>query len=265
MITTPSDAARSPFPHLRRERSRTATLRWGRALPSVARLLADRRADVALPACPLLRAGDNYEHTFSDAVAYWTALDHLLRYQLGWTHPAQGLSRWLDEGAPDKLRPLALVRYVWLGDGYLQRYLGWRLEKTNDHLSSAWTTRLAALEHTWGEEGQPIGPWQLHLEDPGMHALSPEQGEPPKLALLEPFGSLVGPANSPLLGQAEPVVLFRGSLEDGWYGALNLAPTPAVRVISERHGLIGVYTRSPSTRRWHTVTEEIHSWGHRPS
>ncbi len=208
-------ATRNPFPHLRREVSDSRAMHWGRALPVVVRLLADRRADVALPACPVLRFGENWDRTFSGALAYWTALDHVLRFQLGWTFPAQGLVRWLDEGTPDHTHPLALIRHVWLGDGYLSRYLAWRIEKTDDHLPSAWADKLANISDEWGKEGQPIGPWQLHLES-GGHALGPEQSEPPKLAWLSPFSAPGTETMPPLLGQAEPVLPFRGSLESGW-------------------------------------------------
>jgi len=257
-------AAQNPFPHLRREVADSKAMDWGRALPAVVRLLADRRADVALPICPVLRSGESWDRTFSSALAYWTALDHVLRFQLGWTFPAQGLARWLDEGTPDDARPLALIRHVWLGDGHLSRYLAWRLEKTVDHPPSAGADGLGAISYKGGKGGQPIGPWQLHLEDDG-HVLSPQQSAPPKLAWLSPFSAPVTGKTPPLLGQAEPVLLFRGSLESGWYGALKQAPTHTVRVVSEQHGLIGHYTRSASTDRWHTVPEEIHTWGVRPN
>jgi hypothetical protein len=68
-----------------------------------------------------------------------------------------------------------------------------------------------------------------------------------------------------LLGKAEPVLLFRGSLESGWNGALEQSPTHTVRVVSEQHGLIGHYTRSASTDRWRTVAEEAHLSGVRPN
>lgn len=110
------------FPRLRREPLATKDAQWGQALPAIARLLADRRADVALPTCPLLRADEDVVgEVFARAIAYWSALDHLLRYQLGWTHPAQGLARWRDEGGGSVSTALALVRYVWLGDGFLDR------------------------------------------------------------------------------------------------------------------------------------------------
>lgn len=159
----------------------------GRALPAVVRLLADRRADVALPTSPLVRAGERWEETFARALAYWTALDHLLRYQLGWTSPAQGLARWLDEGLPDDVRPLALVRHVWLGDGSLPRYMAWRVEKGGDHLPSAWMKRAAETVYEHGGEGEFLGPWQLHLEEQGKHVLEPLEAEPPKLVWLHPF------------------------------------------------------------------------------
>ena len=74
-------------------------LDWGWALPSLVRLLTDPDAIVGLPHCPILRTDNDDE--FGTAIGYWTALDHLLRYQLGWTQPAKGLARWLDQGAKE--------------------------------------------------------------------------------------------------------------------------------------------------------------------
>ncbi|HWI01727.1 MAG TPA: hypothetical protein VNT27_15475, partial [Propionibacteriaceae bacterium] len=56
----------------------------------------------------------------------------------------------------------------------------------------------------------------------------------------------------------------RGSLEGGWYGVLQQAPTDEVRVISEEYGLCGRFHRSPASNRWHTAPEEVHLWGVRP-
>ena len=254
------------FPRLRRERVSTTSKQWGRALPSVLRLLADRRADVALPTPPMLRAGDDQGERFARALAYWTALDHLLRYQMGWTHPAQGLARWLDQGVDDLCDALALVRHVWLGDGFIKRYMSWRVQTGNDHLPSAWTRSIDRIENEPGREGEPIGPWGLHLHELGMHALSPQDGAAPKLVWLHAFdpADSRGPAGPPLLGPAEPVLLFRGSLESGWYGALQHAPTHEVRVVSEEYGLCGRFRRSPASGRWHTAPEEVHLWGVRP-
>lgn len=253
----------SSFPRLRRESANLATMNWGAALPAVVRLLADRRSDVALPTYPLVRAGERGDN-FARAQAYWTALDHVLRYQLGWTFPAQGLARWLDEGCPDDVRSLALVRHVWLGDGALPRYMAWRVQHGGDHLPSAWMKQIAGVSYEYGREGEPFGPWELHLEEPGLHALAPLEGKPPKSTWLHPFDpfSLIQPNAS---DGSEPVLLFRGGLETGWYGALEHAPTSAVRVISEEHGLCGRFRRSPFTGRWHTAPEEVHAWGVRPS
>jgi hypothetical protein len=258
-------ASPSSFPRLRREWvGSTSAHNWGGALPAVVRLLADRRADVSLPACPLVRAGERWEETFARAMPYWTALDHVLRYQLGWTFPSQGLARWLDEGSPDQVRPLALVRHVWLGDGSLHRYMAWRVQKGVDHLPSAWLKRVAGTVFEFGKEGETVGPWELHLEEPGMHALAPLDGAPPRLTWLHPFEPPAARQPPRLVGESEPVLLFRGGLETGWYGALEYAPTSAVRVVSEEYGLCGRFRRSPTTGRWHTVPEEVHAWGVRP-
>jgi hypothetical protein len=89
---------------------------------------------------------DDHDVTFRTALSYWTALDHLLRYQLGWTHPAQG-----SRGGATRARttgvPLSLMRHVWLGDRFLDWYMAWRVDKCGDrdHVPSAWTNRLTAI------------------------------------------------------------------------------------------------------------------------
>lgn len=226
------------------------------------RLLSDRRAAVSLPACPLIRGGENYNVTFSRAAGYWTALDHLLRYQMGWTFPAQGLARWLDEGGGDDCEALALVRSVWVGDGHLLRYMAWRTQKNPDHVPSAWSKKLDADEYQHAREGEPIGPWQLHLEEPGGHVMLPESAPAPRLVWLHPFEPAGARSpKQPLVHDSEAVLLFRGSLESGWYGALGQSPTPRVRVISEEHGLCGRFHRSPESGRWHSAPEQFHLWG----
>jgi hypothetical protein len=219
---------------------------------------------VALPAVPMSRSGEDHSEAFARALAYWTALDHILRYQLGWTFPAQGLAQWLDQGSwDDPSDALSLVRHVWLGDGFLDRYLAWRLQTGNDNLPSTWMKSLDNVKDNSGQEGQPIGPWGLHLQESGMHVLSPETEAPPKLVWLRPLEPTKGASQvgAPLVGPAEPVLLFRGSLESGWYGALQQAPTDEVRVVSEEYGLCGRFHRSPVSNRWHTVPEEVHLWG----
>jgi len=259
--------AKLQYPNLRRSLYATrSTMDWGRALPAVVKLLADQRAEVELPACPQRRSGEDHDITFNRALSYWTALDHVLRYQLGWTHPAQGLARWLDEGGGDIYPPLSLVRHVWAGDGYLPRYLAWRVQKTGDHLPSAWMGRIERLEQELDREGEPIGPWQLHLEEQtGGHVTGPESGPRPRLAWLHPFDpSGERAATPPLVGEPELLLMFRGSLETGWYGALQNALTPQVRVFNEEHGSCGRFHRSLTSGRWHTVLEQVHMWGVRP-
>ncbi len=255
----------SSFPRLRRAWTGSTTENWGKALPAVIRLLADRRADVALPPCPWVRAGDRWDQTFASALAYWTALDHVLRYQLGWTFPAQGLARWLDEGSPDDVLPLALVRHVWLGDGAVPRYMAWRAQTGADHLPSAWMDQTVETAYELKKEGEPVGPWGLHLEEFGKHVLAPSEEQPPKLTWLHPFEPPAPTQRPRLVGDSEPVLLFRGGLETGWYRALEYAPASAVRVVSEEYGLVGRFHRSPASGRWHTAPEEVHRWGVRPS
>lgn len=72
------------YPNLDRDFYATGSAKdWGRALPATTRLLIDRRADVAFPAPPLVRSGEEYDVTFNRALAYWTALGHVLRLRLG--------------------------------------------------------------------------------------------------------------------------------------------------------------------------------------
>lgn len=229
---------------------------WGWALPSVVRLLADPEAIVGVPRCPIVRSGVD---EFDTALGYWTALDHLLRYQLGWTQPAQGLARWLDAGANELCAPLALVRHLWHADGHLDRYLAWRVEEAGEDLPPPWTRRLTAIHYEWGEQGQPVGPWQLHLEEPGRHALAPID-DPPPADMRIADGDLSLMTKRPM-----PVIIFDdpAGLECGWYGYLMSRPDSVgpFEVISSRHGPVGKYHRSPHTGYWHTVSETEHRLG----
>ena len=230
---------------------------WGWALPSLVRLLADPDAYVGFPQCPVVRT--DAEDQFGTAIGYWTALDHLLRYQLGWTQPAKGLARWLDRGAKDVCRPLALVKRIWLGDGHLERYLAWRIEKAQDKVVPQMAEHLSQITYRGGEPGVPVGPWELHLEEPGLHALSPLDGEP--AAELR----IIGGDQSHHLADPVRVMIFDdpAGLESGWYGSLhrsNLGDGP-IQVISLRYGPVGLYRRSPRTKHWHTVDEPLHRTG----
>ena len=151
-------ASPSSFPRLRRDWvGSTSAHNWGGALPAVVRLLADRRADVYLPACPLVRAGERWEETSRGLCPIgrrWTTCCATSSVGL----PSQGLARWLDEGSPDEVRPLALVRHVWMGDGSLPRYMAWRVQKGGDHLPSAWMERVAGTVFSWegGRDRRPL-------------------------------------------------------------------------------------------------------------
>lgn len=97
-----------------------------------------------------------------------------------------------------------------------------------------------------------------------MHVTAPEVEAPPKSVWLHPFNPSGGGSAKPFLDESEPVLLFRGSLESGWYGVLQQSPTQQVRVVSEKYGLCGRFHRSTDTGRWHTAPEEVHRWGVRP-
>ena len=236
-------------------------LDWGWALAETIRLLADPTAHARLARCPTARAGVN---DFTTALGYWTALDHLLRYQLGWTHPAEGLARWQDEGADDACPTLALIRRIWLGDGFLNHYLAWRVQKCPDHVPVAWQSRLRRVR-TKGGEGQPIGPGQLHLEEEGMHVLEPQDA-------VKPSHLIVGHREVDELISSDPsqpdgLMVFddKAGLQSGWYGHLNHLPShfDSVEVYATRFGRCGLYRRSPATSRWHTTYEAVHTWGTR--
>lgn len=252
------------FPHIVRVAAPDAAkLDWGWALPSLVRLLADPDAHVGFPHCPILRT-NNVEDERATAIGYWTALDHLLRFQLGWKRPAQGLARWLDRGAPDDCRPLALVNRIWRQDGHLERYLSWRIENngiTHDEVPASWARRLAGISHEFGERGVPLGPWQLHLGEPELHTLAPLNGKPPAEV------RLIGGDQSRHTPDPVRVMIFDdpAGLESGWYGHLHrhIPDAGPIQVISLRHGPVGLYRRSPRTKRWHTVDEASHRTGNR--
>lgn len=77
---------------------------------------------------------------------------------MGWTHPAQGLARWLDEGGDDVCPALSLVRHVWLGHSVLLNYMAWRVQQTLIICLQRGWPRSAGMKITLRKKGCRSGP-----------------------------------------------------------------------------------------------------------
>lgn len=83
-------------------------------------------------------------------------------------------------------------------------------------LPSAWMDQVAEAVYEFGKEGEPVGPWGLHLEEFGKHVLAPLEEPPPKLTWLHPFEPPAPRQLPRLIDDSESVLLFRAGLEAGW-------------------------------------------------
>ncbi|WP_232819192.1 hypothetical protein [Homoserinimonas sp. OAct 916] len=95
---------------------------WFWSIPGVFRALASPRTGEAVPVLP------REIRDVRDSLSYWTSLQYLLLYRLGWTRPDRGLRWWYDEEKPVDDPTLKLISKVWDRDGQLDHYLGWLLE-----------------------------------------------------------------------------------------------------------------------------------------
>jgi hypothetical protein len=84
------------------------------------RVLAAPASGEPLPAFPT----DPNRH--EQSIAYWSCLDYLLRYSLGWTDPGAGLEWWYRTGKPtENDSRLELIADIWDVEGLLDLYLAW--------------------------------------------------------------------------------------------------------------------------------------------
>lgn len=186
---------------------------WFWAVPGVMRALAAPRAGELVPPAP------NDAVPSPATLAYWTSLQYLLLYRLGWSKPTQGLMAWYEMGKPvDDDDTLALISAVWDADGRLDAYLGWALEKQPEYLnessltSATWSKYRAPLAARWEAWRVAVEPMRQRFfgtdEDPfrltGHHG---QTGTPDPAATLTP-------------GEGRRAVYLSNTM-DAWYWDLR--------------------------------------------
>src|SRR5437588_10535995 len=77
------------------------------------------------------------------ALAYWTALLHLLIYGLGWARPDRGLKWWYEAGKPVEEPELGFISEVWDADGQLDWFAAW-------FWTTSWVKSTAAMSELTG-------------------------------------------------------------------------------------------------------------------
>jgi hypothetical protein len=230
---------------------------WG--VPGVFRALASPWAWIPVPAHP---ARSEYANLTS-TLGYWTALNVLMRYRLGWRRPAEGLMRWYDMGKPVDDDTLALIAEVWAADGELDDYLAWLLEGQAEVLASThtYTPQLSPKWTQWLRDynARPDrntvvgGPGDsLHLKDHIAQSHAADADKTCAVLSLQP-----------------PRAIFQTSAMDAWYWELrdyirSLPPHARswrVDAYVRPTGFLGTYRLSTQTGLIFTGRHRYHQMG----
>ena len=237
--------------------------RWGYAVPWLHQTLASPFTFEQMPA--LADPPDRHP----EALAYWTALLHMLIYSLGWARPDRGLRWWYDTGRPVDDPRLALLEHVWRRDGHLEDFALWlsrstwilplhQLAELTGHVDDdtpveahpEWTVAARVREQSIFEGGSDPYHLSVHTGGPLEHS----RGE----ALLLRSGR----------AQRHAVLILDSMV--GWYRALAEETTalPAldgrswrVDVVVRPAGWLGTYRRSRMTRLWFAGRHRYHTLG----
>ncbi len=248
---------------------------WGDQDPWV------RHLPLAWRACAEPSVGDYPHHprpriendwsSFEAHIAFFSPLLHLLLYGLGWSRPALGLARWIEQGRPTEEPVLAVVDRWWGRE--VDSFVAWLAGAPNvrDNLRETMTglpssdegrrtpyldafNRLRTSEEwlsVWG------GGWdEMHLSG---HVLAPltESKSAPRFAHASTTGSAV------------PRAVLMTPAYAGWYAALRAYPEPTrfdghdlrVDVVCPALGWLGEYRRSATTGLWFRGRHAIHVLG----
>ena len=228
---------------------------WGIEL--VLRALAGSRAPV-LPA-PCGKAID-----YTQYLAYWHGLHHLLVARLGWRDPGLGLRAWHNAGRPTGDPTLAFIAAVWGRDRTLDAYIAWATlrhdifteEAPQRHdPSDAWIQWARRVEErpglellTGGSNPPHFGPVSDStdpIRDPGHTAVLTIADEERRRAIY-----VTGDAG------------FSDDLRQRWGELPDVAPNNwRVEVFNRQLGYLGEYRRSRTTGRLHVGTHSVHMLG----
>ncbi|PPH05306.1 hypothetical protein C5C44_04250 [Rathayibacter sp. AY1F6] len=260
-----SDAARATP----RDADLGGQFEWFWGVPDVLRAVSFDSSYGRIPAAPL--RGDPHPQS----LGYWSALQQLLLYRLGWTRPDRGLMWWYDAGKPTEDPTLRLVAEVWDADGNLDVILAWLLRRRAVFPvgrpgepcapSSESGKPLPDRWHRWLQEylASPNArsyEWINFLEGDSLHLSGHlgQQGEVDSDAYLLPRG--------PSGRQA----VFVTSAADSWYLDLkkrgDVLPVVdglswKVDVFVKPIGFVGTYRRSFKTGLWFSGRHRYHVVG----
>lgn len=196
-----------------------------------------------------------------ESVAYWGSLPTLVLGILGWSDPALGLARWILSGMPTNTRELLLLRRNWGADSlmyFCHPQVDWNPTdgEINDFRSSG--TVVASLYEASDRADEFNRCGGLHMSTHlGWQLLASGPGS----------GTLFGEVDQ---GECHAYFLRLETLA-GWYAQLRTLGGE----LTQRHpglsieltllapsvGILGRFSQSQVTARWHSTTEEVHCLG----
>ncbi len=240
---------------------------WGFSIPWTCQALAAPRSNR-----PMLQAPQPGDDFMPGALAYWSALLHLLVYGFGWSNPGRGLRWWYDAGKPIDDPKLALMSEVWDADGQLDWFAAW-----------LWTTGACCyLDRPIGsaaDDPVTVDPGWLERVERGI---SESQTPAPYGGGSDPLhltAHIDGPMQRRVRGRSQLTLhtggrrtaAFVADSMTGWYCALleDAAALPGddagrpweVDVVVRPVGWLGSFHRSRSTGLWYSGQHRHHCVG----
>ncbi|ROQ64729.1 hypothetical protein EDF36_0226 [Rathayibacter sp. PhB152] len=271
------DIERTAFPRQYASPEQPPTLwggqfEWYWGVPDTLRAVALEHGQRAVPAAP--RDGDPHPQLRG----YWTALQTLLMYRLGWTRPDLGLAWWYDKGKPTDDPTLRLISEIWDSDGNLDIFLGAALLRRGRY-------PVGRPKPDWVELPPHVRPlprrwqqWLREVETPtrgvNKYSFSLDPAHPGDSLHL--YGHLGEGGDSDPSAFLVPTssenrtAVFVTSTADSWYGDLrnrgNKLPVSGVQswkveVFVKPIGYLGTYRRSMQTGLWFTGRHLYHAAG----
>lgn len=199
-----------------------------------------------MPAAPA-QMGD----TLYSRLSYYTALQYLMLYRLGWSSPAQGLMRWYDLGKPTDDYTLALLSEVWDYDETLDYHLSWLLDRQPRFL-------VARGKVHWPEKPPELNRhWDAWLRNAQRKYYPLGGGDPYYLTgHLGEYGESDPEACISVLSKADRTAIFVTGTMNSWYWDLRkkMLTLPAVNgswkvdVFVRPVGFLGTYRLSWETQ-----------------
>ena len=239
---------------------------WGFAIPWTYQVLAAPRSHR-----PILRAPEPDEDFSPGALAYWSALLHLLVYGFGWSRPDQGLRWWYDDEKPTDDPKLALLSEIWDADGQLDWFAAW-----------LWTSggRIYLRRPIGAPSDTPVDTDERWLADV-EHRIRVSGAPAPFGGGYDPLhlgGHIDGPLQRPARGHGRVSLdrsgdrhaTFVADSMTGWYRQLldgidisgdHAGRSWKVDVVVRPVGWLGTYRRSRSTGLWYSCRHRHHTVG----